>query len=279
MLTASRLRVATIPPDVKQNLYGVKIASYNSTMTRKTVSRRTTSPAPGAARRKPAPGRPSVKGGPKAARKAASTSPYHHGDLHDALLKAAEKILERDGLAGLTLRAVAREAGVSHAAPAHHFRDLAGLVSELAAIGYRRFGMAMNASAVPGCSQAETARAQGLAYLAFARSHPAMYQLMFSAERLDMRNPALQQAADASFAGLVESVAARRHESIREDALTLAQAADITRMWALMHGFAMLLIDGRLTDVLQRLPAGKGVDDLLDAMLSGSGLLRTPPSC
>src|SRR6266567_6406981 len=70
-------------------------------------------------------------------------TPYHHGDLHDALLAAAERVLERDGLAGLTLRAVAREAGVSHAAPTHHFGDLTGLVSELAAIGFRQFNAAM----------------------------------------------------------------------------------------------------------------------------------------
>src|SRR5262252_8981675 len=65
-------------------------------------------------------------------------TPYHHGALRDALLQAAERVLERDGLAGLTLRAVAREAGVSHAAPTHHFGDLTGLVSELAAIGFRQ---------------------------------------------------------------------------------------------------------------------------------------------
>src|SRR6185503_1752884 len=73
-------------------------------------------------------------------------APYHHGDLRDALLKAAERVLERDGLPGLTLRAVAREAGVSHAAPTHHFGDLSGLLSELAAIGFRRFNEAMIAA-------------------------------------------------------------------------------------------------------------------------------------
>src|SRR3954447_16214073 len=73
-------------------------------------------------------------------------APYHHGALRDALLEAAERVLERDGLPGLTLRAVARAAGVSHAAPPHHFGDLTGLLSELAAIGYRRFGAAMAAA-------------------------------------------------------------------------------------------------------------------------------------
>src|SRR5689334_9448748 len=76
-------------------------------------------------------------------RAAREETPYHHGALRDALLQAAERVLERDGLAGLTLRAVAREAGVSHAAPTHHFGDLTGLVSELAAIGFRQFNTAM----------------------------------------------------------------------------------------------------------------------------------------
>src|SRR5213593_1800207 len=89
--------------------------------------------------------RSAAKPGPRRSRPAENT-PYHHGALHDALLKAAERVLERDGLAGLTLRAVAREAGVSHAAPTHHFGDLTGLLSELAAIGYRMFNTAMVAA-------------------------------------------------------------------------------------------------------------------------------------
>src|SRR3954453_9265896 len=79
-------------------------------------------------------------------RRSSSETPYHHGALRDALLKAAERVLERDGLAGLTLRAGAREAGVSHAAPTHHFGDLTGLLSELAAIGFRMFNAAMAAA-------------------------------------------------------------------------------------------------------------------------------------
>src|SRR5262245_50323453 len=82
--------------------------------------------------------------------RAAAEAPYHHGALRDALLQAAEKVLERDGLPGLTLRAVAREAGVSHAAPTHHFGDLTGLLSELAAIGYRQFNEAMRAANAAG---------------------------------------------------------------------------------------------------------------------------------
>src|SRR2546428_3803672 len=103
----------------------------------------------------------------RAARRSRSTedTPYHHGALRDALLQAAERVLERDGLAGLTLRAVAREAGGSHAAPTHHFGDLTGLVSELAAIGFRQFNDAMEVAGAAGTSPIEKALARAKAYV------------------------------------------------------------------------------------------------------------------
>src|SRR5689334_2430086 len=111
-----------------------------------------------------------------------SEAPYHHGALREALLQAAERVLERDGLAGLTLRAVAREAGVSHAAPTHHFGDLTGLLSELAAVGYRQFNAAMGAANASGTPQ-EKGMASAKAYVAYAQAHPGMYGLMFRTEK------------------------------------------------------------------------------------------------
>src|ERR1700751_2004786 len=97
---------------------------------------------------------------------AKAETPYHHGALREALLQAAERVLERDGLAGLTLRAVAREAGVSHAAPTHHFGDLTGLVSELAAIGFRQFNAAMASACDAATTPLERALARPQAYVA-----------------------------------------------------------------------------------------------------------------
>src|ERR1700731_1753974 len=121
----------------------------------------------------------------------AKDAPYHDGALRDALLEAAERVLERDGLSGLTLRAVAREAGVSHAAPTHHFGDLTGLVSELAAIGFRQFNAAMTAAGSTGTAPLEKAMARAKAYVTYAQAHPGMYGLMFRTERLDMTRPSL----------------------------------------------------------------------------------------
>jgi AcrR family transcriptional regulator len=188
--------------------------------------------------------------------------------LRDALLEAAERVMERDGLAGLTLRAAAREAGVSHAAPTHHFGDLTGLVSELAAIGFRQFNEAMAAAdAAAAASPIEKAMARAKAYVAYAQAHPGMYGLMFRTERLDMSRPSLHEAASASFAGLAGAIGASRHEQIHEEALSLEQAAAIARAWSLVHGFTMLLLDDRLSDILRRLPDGTDAETLLDAML------------
>ena len=208
--------------------------------------------------RKTTVGRPTAAGG---------EAPYHHGALRDALLKAAETVLERDGLQGLTLRAVARQAGVSHAAPTHHFGDLTGLVSELAATGFRQFNAAMAAAPRIGESL-ENTKARLSAYIAYAQAHPGMYGLMFRTERLDMTRPALSDAANAAFAGLAGAIGASRHERISEEALSLDQGAAIARAWSMIHGFTMLLLDGRLADVLRRMPEGTDVDTLLGAMLT-----------
>jgi AcrR family transcriptional regulator len=202
--------------------------------------------------------------------RASDDTPYHHGALRDALLQAAERVLERDGLAGLTLRAVAREAGVSHAAPTHHFGDLAGLVSELAAIGFRQFNAAMAAACAPDTPYPARGMARAKAYVAYAQAHPGMYGLMFRTERLDYSRPSLHEAAETSFAGLAGAIAASRGEQISEGALTLDQAAAIARAWSMVHGFTMLLLDGRLEDILRRSPKGTNVETLLDAMLKAT---------
>ena len=116
--------------------------------------------------------------------------------------------------------------------------------------------------------------ASAKAYVAFAQAHPGMYGLMFRNERLDMTRSALHEAATASFAGLARGVGAGRQEKISGEALealSLDQAAAIARAWSLVHGFTMLLLDGRLKDILHRLPEGTAPVQLLEAMLRSTG--------
>jgi AcrR family transcriptional regulator len=235
--------------------------------TRTGTARRTRKTLPASAgRARPAPRKRSEK----------TETPYHHGALREALLQAAERVLERDGLGGLTLRAVAREAGVSHAAPTHHFGDLTGLVSELAAIGFCQFNAAMVAACEVATTPLTRALARPKAYVAYAQAHPGMYGLMFRTERLDYSRPALAEAAEASFAGLANAIGAMRQEQISGDALTLDQGAAIARAWSMVHGFTTLLLDGRLTDILDRLPKGTTAEGLLEAMLKST--VGKPPA-
>lgn len=246
---------------VKRNLYTVNMASYSWPMGKSEI-RTETARGVRTSKKASAPARPARQ--PASVK---SEAPYHHGALREALLQAAERVLERDGLAGLTLRAVAREAGVSHAAPTHHFGDLTGLLSELAAVGFRQFNVAMASSSDSATTPLERALARPKAYVAYAQAHPGMYGIMFRTERLDYSRPSLHEAAEASFAGLANAVGMMRQEQIRGDALTLNQGAAIARAWSMVHGFTMLLLDGRLEDILGRLPEGTTPERLLEAML------------
>src|SRR5436190_16044890 len=113
----------------------------------------------------------------------ACAKPYHHGDLQRALVDAAQAILERDGPAALSLRAVAREAGVSPAAPYHHFKDKDELVGAVAKRGFEMLAEAMRDAAERSDSDTERSLAMGVAYVTFARDHRAMYHTMFDADR------------------------------------------------------------------------------------------------
>jgi AcrR family transcriptional regulator len=202
-----------------------------------------------------------------AGRRQRPATPYHHGALREALLTAAERIIERDGLPALTLRAAAREAGVSHAAPAHHFGDLTGLLSELAALGFRRFREALVAAANRETGAGKRLDAMGKAYVSFAKRYPGMFTLMFRSERLDATRPALSDAMDTAGTALAQAVGAQRGETIVKGAPSLAQAAGIVRAWAVVHGLAVLLLDGRLNAILSNLPHGETEETLLQAVL------------
>ncbi|MBM3523194.1 MAG: WHG domain-containing protein [Alphaproteobacteria bacterium] len=213
-------------------------------------------------------GRRDRKGGVRRRSSALAKRPdrYHHGDLRAALLAAAERILERDGLAGLTLRAAARETGVSHAAPKNHFGDLAGMLSDLAAAGFDRLAETMRAAVRDAAAPGAGMKAMGGGYVAFARRYPALFVLMFRGERLDMRRPGLRKSAMDAMQLLVGAVGERRGETV-DATLTLEQAAQVAGAWSLVHGFALLLIDGRLQPLAARLPAGTDMDALLAAVL------------
>lgn len=170
---------------------------------------------------------------------------YHHGDLRNALEQAGLDILEKDGLAALSLRAIAARAGVSHAAPAHHFGNLRGLLTALVTIGFTRFAAAIaqeRQQAAP--SPIEQIRASARGYIAFARRYPALFRLMFSSSELDPDDQALRRASEAAYHQLLE-ISEPAAEAL--GATSDAERREIANLlWTTAHGYAHLLIEGRM---------------------------------
>ena len=174
-----------------------------------------------------------------------SKSNYHHGDLRRALLLAAEQELSEKGVEAFSLRGVAKRAGVSHGAPAHHFEDARGLLTALAAVGYQRFIEAQEQRQKTALKDAESQlAASGLGYLDFATRNPALFRLMFSSERPDKSASLLAKGADAAFEKLVSDVAQVTKTDPHHDERAMT---DVAAIWSITHGLADLLIANRLS--------------------------------
>ncbi len=195
-----------------------------------------------------------------------SAKPYHHGDLKTALLVEAERILEAEGLQALTLRAAARGVGVSHTAPQNHFGDLTGLLSDLAADGHRRMGQALSeVVAAAGDEPRQKLRAMGRGYIAFARAHPGLFTLMFRSERLDSSRPALKDAIVMSRQALRDAVISAAGAGPEMKPVDLA--ARSVAVWSLVHGYTMLMLEGRLKGTLAMVP-DETPESLFEAVLA-----------
>lgn len=170
--------------------------------------------------------------------------PYHHGDLRAALLAAAEVELSEKGVEGFSLRSVAKRAGVSHAAPAHHFGDIQGLLTALAAEGFRRFQATLDSREAGARDAREKAVRAGLGYLDFALARPALFRLIFSSARPDYASPELIEAAGLAYDHLVDLVE------------TLGGGeADVIALWATSHGIADLATGHKLRTLQGKSPA------------------------
>ncbi|MGA5319205.1 TetR/AcrR family transcriptional regulator [Streptomyces seoulensis] len=165
-----------------------------------------------------------------------ASSSYHHGDLRAACLRAARELLEEDGSAGLSLRAVARRAGVSATAPYRHYADRDALVSAVAAEGYRELAEYL-AAAHPDPRTPDELASVAVAYVRFALDRPAMFRVMF-AEPCDPDSEE-RVAATAAISGYVRGIVQGAFPGVDPDALA-------TTVWALVHGLAFLHLDGKL---------------------------------
>jgi AcrR family transcriptional regulator len=180
---------------------------------------------------------------------------YHHGNLRAALVEAAVGLVQREGVEALTLRGVARLAGVSSAAPYRHFADKRALLAAVAEEGFRLLARALRDAGAAGDPRARF-RARGPAYVGFATAHPSHFRVMFGRELADRSGYAgLRDASQAAFDAMVEGMKdAQKAGVVREgDPRELGLTA-----WAAMHGLATLLLDGRLQALY-----GRSVDELV----------------
>src|SRR5262245_12858085 len=163
---------------------------------------------------------------------------YHHGDLRRSILAAAAEAIRRDGGDALSLRALARDAGVSHAAPAYHFGDRSGLLTAFAAEGFGLLADELAETSTRTGSFLEV----GVAYVRFAVEHPAHFAVMFRPELLRDGDPALAAGRARAWAVLAGGVGTAAPEA---DALRAAVGA-----WSLVHGLATLYLAGNIPATL-----------------------------
>jgi AcrR family transcriptional regulator len=190
-----------------------------------------------------------------------SKAAYHHGDLRAGLVRAALELLEEGGESALSLRAVARRAGVSPAAPYRHYADREALVSAVAAVGYRELAERL-AAAHPSPSTPEQLADVATAYVRFALERPALFRIMFG-EPCDRDNDE-RIAATAAVSVYVRGIVERSFPQADAEALA-------TAIWALVHGLAFLHLDGKL-DAPTPAAVAERVTAAIQALLTASGI-------
>lgn len=170
---------------------------------------------------------------------------YHHGDLQTALILATEQILAEKGVAGFSLREAARRAGVSPAAPAHHFKDSRGLLTAVAAKGFSRLTQHLSRAA-EAAATAGRLQALGAAYIEFAQQCPAVFSIMWNRELIRTEDPAYLQAGRTAFNMLERAVLG---EAVQVRTSPHIPDPTIVATWAMIHGYARLVLDGALEGV------------------------------
>lgn len=171
-------------------------------------------------------------------------APYHHGALRRALIDATEALLAEKGADSFSLREVARRAGVSAAAPAHHFGDASGLLTAVATLGFEGLTNALEVGDARGNSARAALREQGIEYVRYAMDYPGRFRLMFRSGQLQ-KDAALEKQGTAAFEVLARGV--RRAFGVADAAsMTPEHWNAVTALWSLVHGYAHLAIAGKL---------------------------------
>jgi AcrR family transcriptional regulator len=192
---------------------------------------------------------------------------YHHGDLRHELVRASIALIEEQGVEALTLRALAKRLGVTHAAPQHHFASKTDLLWAVAEEGFAELGAALERAAGRHDAALDKLKAAGVAYVAFATRHPSHFRVMFG-PHITRADPRAKRVSDVAYQVLLDAAAgAARAAGVPEQAETVAVAA-----WSLVHGLATLWLDGALrggaTTPAQLKAVAVAVTDLVGAAVT-----------
>lgn len=196
---------------------------------------------------------------------------HYQGDLRREMIAAAAAALAEVGAEHLSLRDVARRVGVSHAAPAHHFGDKAGMLTAVAVQGFELFAGYLSAAVDGIDSPLDALHANGRAYLEFSDLYPGHFEIMFRPPLINTGDPEYQSAGDKAFQLLGDLVAACQRQGWQPDADTTALTVST---WALFHGLALLRRQGSLTG---RLPEASP-EGAIEAARALTGLMPASSS-
>lgn len=198
---------------------------------------------------------------------------YHHGDLKAALIDAGLAELEQKGLESLSLRSIAARVGVSHTAPKNHFDGLRGLLTAIATVGFQRHASEMRLGVEDQPPGKERLHAACNGYLRFALENPELFKLMFSSTLCNANDPELKQASWESYE-VLRGIA----HGLDWDKADASGGPWRTEwmLWSLVHGYAMLLIEGQITRKDDGTPLF-GMDELLPEFGYREDILRTAP--
>ena len=174
---------------------------------------------------------------------------YHHGDLHAALIQAADDIIAEGGIEAFSLRAAAQRAGVSPGAPAHHFGSAKGLLTEVAFLAFERVSQYIEEAGHSGDAVADV-RALTLAFVSFALDHPGHFRLMFRSDLVNRDDPRYPEISIKPGIRLSRAIAAY-HGKSEADLNRFEDAADIFAAMATLHGLAHLVLEGKAAHFFQ----------------------------
>jgi len=189
---------------------------------------------------------------------------YHHGDLRSALVAASLELIQEGGVQGLSLRKAAKKAGVSAAAPYHHFESRSALLAAVAVDGFKLLRERMECARAESTTRGESIGSCGRSYVLFAREHPAYFRVMFRPELADPSEfPELEEVAAPVFELLVQTVVEGQESGFipsgeREKLVLLA--------WSVAHGLSSLIVDGPLGAGFHKIDVP--VDQIADLVIS-----------